>query len=80
MDELDEKIDQLQAEMREYEAEQKVEEEKRVHIIHDLKHQVFLEYLNICCCCDIQECLNYFTICGCASAVSVILLLSPLTD
>ncbi len=40
MDELDEKIEQLKAEMREYEDEQEVEEEKRARIINDLKQQV----------------------------------------
>ncbi len=40
VDELDEKIEQLKAEMREYEDEQEVEEEKRARIINDLKQQV----------------------------------------
>ncbi len=56
VDELEEKIEQLKAEMGKYE-EQKVEEEKRARIINDLKQQVcssvfeyhpFTNFLYVC--------------------------------
>ncbi len=45
VDELDEKIEQLKSEMRECEAKQEVEEEKRARTINDLKQQVVVVYV-----------------------------------